>query len=42
MGGIVSVNDVALLLEIFLTLDFSASVTFLKNLKTGGTLAART
>ena len=37
-----SLNDVALLLEVFLTVDFSASVTLFKDLKTSGTpLATR-
>ena len=42
MAGIVSAKDVALLLEVFLTVDFSASVALLKHLKTSGTsLVAR-
>jgi hypothetical protein len=42
MAGIVSAKDVALLLEVFLLVDFSASVALLKHLKTSGTsLAAR-
>jgi len=39
MAGIVSAKDV---LEVFLTVDFSASVALLKHLKTSGTsLVAR-
>lgn len=42
MAGIVSAKDVALLLEVFLMVDFSASVALPKHLKTSGTsLAAR-
>ena len=42
MAGIVSAKDVALLLEVFLTIYFSTSVTLFKDLKTSGTpLATR-